>query len=1188
MRILKSLKLDQVLLVLLIVLGLITVTTVHAAQSPQGIWSEISLETLSANGALKKDSEKWVNPDRFRSFDLNHGNLQQILAKAPLESPGINAQFRAQPVLIYLPTPDGDYLAFEFVESPVMASELAAKFPEIKTYSGVSVEDPSITARFDYTPKGFHAQVLAPGKRWYIDPHFKGDTNIYASYYKQDYRPVNGHSQCLLKSNQQLSRSAGLAERSGDILRTYRLAVATTGEYSAFHGGTVAGALAAVVTTVNRVTGIYEKELAIRLSLIGSNNTIIFTDPATDPFTGNFDANILIDESQTAIDNAIGSTNYDIGHTFSTGAGGLAGLGVVCNGSQKARGVTGRSQPVGDAFDVDFVAHEIGHQFGGNHTFNGTIDSCSGTNRNGPTAYEPGSGSTIQAYAGICGSDNLQNSSDPIFHSESHAEIMSYIAAGGSCSSNATLSNSIPAANAGADYTIPVQTPFVLTGSGTDADGDTLTYLWEERDLGSQSALNAADDGQIPLFRVFTPSTEPMRYLPRLTTLVGNSTDNAEKIPQVARPMTWRLTVRDNKGGVESDDAQVTVSASAGPFQLINPNGGESLSGATTVNWNVANTSSAPVSAANVDIYLSTDGGLTYDTANPLLANTPNDGSQSVTLPNIDTTQARIMVKGAGNIFFDISDQNFSITSVTSGGGASGGTPSVSSPAANSTLSGSSQTFNWTANGATVSEWWLYVGSTPGGFDYHDSGSLGSSLSTTVTGLPTDGSTVHVRLWYRANASAAWQFINVQYTASVALPGITSPTPGGTLSGSTQTFKWTTNGAAVSEWWLYVGSTPGGFDYHDSGSLGSSLSTTVTGLPTDGSTVHARLWYRANASAPWQFIDVQYTASVTLPGITSPTPGGTLSGSTQAFNWTANGAAVSEWWLYVGSTPGGFDYHDSGSLGSSLSTTVTGLPTDGSTVYVRLWYRANASAPWQFIDVQYTANGASPGMTSPAPGSTLASSQTFTWTANGANIVEWWLYVGTTQGGSQILDSGSLGSSLSTTVTGLPTDGSTVHVRLWYRVSGVGWQATDIQYTASSANDFNVTETQFINSSVSGACTGDDVAAINLSNATNNLTVDVSFAGDLDLGVLEPDGSCLWWANTSSANGGSFSGDVVFGGTESYTITNGPVGTYSVLVHYHDVAQNADVHIFGSGGTPNLAAKSATNTAGRRAFKENK
>ena len=299
--------------------------------------------------------------------------------------------------------------------------------------------DPSITLRMEFTPRGVSPQVLAPGRRTMIDPRLGDQPEVSISYYSEDLSRSTGEPFCEVQTPQtsrdsgasaakKLQASPVAARSSGASLRTYRLAVATTGEYGSYHGGTVGGALSAVVTTINRVDGIYEKEMAISLELVANNDLVIYVNPATDPFTGNNSAGTLINESQAELDSTLGSGNYDIGHTFSTGAGGLAGLGVVCTAG--GRGVTGRSNPIGDAYDVDYVAHEIGHQFDGNHTFNGANGSCSGGNRNASTAYEPGSGSTIQAYAGICSTDNLQANSDPIFHSESFDEMYAYASEG--------------------------------------------------------------------------------------------------------------------------------------------------------------------------------------------------------------------------------------------------------------------------------------------------------------------------------------------------------------------------------------------------------------------------------------------------------------------------------------------------------------------------------------------------------------------------------------------------------------------------------------------------------------------------------------------------------------------------------------------------------------------------------------
>ncbi len=606
-------------------------------------------------------------PQKYRAVRFNILALRGLLQSA--ESRGKQAS-----VALNLPMPNGASQDFLVERSSVMPEELRRKFPNIQTFEGYAVDDPATSLRLEVTPKGVSAQVLAVGQRWMIDPRVGGSPDVSISYFSKDLTRASAEPFCELESplpergeipfSAKKPKASPVAARSsGTTLRTYRLAVATTGEYGQFHGGTVSQALAAVVTTINRVDGIYEKEMAISLELVGNNDAVVYVDPATDPFNGNNNAGTLIDESQTELDATIGSANYDIGHTFSTGAGGLAGLGVVC-GASKGQGVTGRSSPVGDAYDVDYVAHEIGHQFGGNHTFNGANNACSGGNRNGSTAYEPGSGSTIQAYAGICGVDNLQANSDPIFHSESFDEMYGYASSGSgaSCAMETATGNSAPAVNAGADYTVPAGTPLVVTGSATDADGDTLNYLWEQRDLGGQAALAAPDDGAIPLFRVYEPVSTPIRYLPQLASVVSGSLSNEEKLPMLGRSMMLRLTARDGQGGVSSDDITVTVDGDKGPFQLSSPNGGESLDASATVTWDVAGSADAPVSAQNVEFYLSTDGGATFG-ASPF-ATTPNTGSATLLFPSdIDTNAARLMIKGQNTIFYDVSDADFALNS---------------------------------------------------------------------------------------------------------------------------------------------------------------------------------------------------------------------------------------------------------------------------------------------------------------------------------------------------------------------------------------------------------------------------------------------------------------------------------------------------------------------------------------------
>jgi hypothetical protein len=433
----------------------------------------------------------------------------------------------------------------------------------------------------------------------------------------------------------------------------------------------------AIVTTVNRVNGVYEKEVAIRLVLVANNNLIEYLSAASDLFTGNNDANTLISESQSVITSRIGTANFDIGHTFSTGGGGLAGLGVVCNASNKARGITGSPQPTGDAYDIDFVAHEVGHQFGGNHTFNATTDNCSG-NRTGSTSVEPGSGITIMGYAGICGSINdLANNSIPYFHTVSQGQIGSFSnngGTGGSCAQITATGNSAPVVNAGSDYTIPAGTPFMLTGSATDANGDALTYSWEQIDNGPSGAN--WNSGNSPFFRSFAPTASPTRYFPRMSDILSGTQTIGEFLPTNSQTLNFRLTARDNRNGgsgVCSDEAVVSVVAGTA-FTVTSQTSATSwtANGSNTadITWNAGNTASAPINATNVSILFSVDGGQTYPYT--LVQSTPNDGSHTITIPAIATTSGKIMVKGANNIFFNINGGIISIiNSVCSAEGAS-------------------------------------------------------------------------------------------------------------------------------------------------------------------------------------------------------------------------------------------------------------------------------------------------------------------------------------------------------------------------------------------------------------------------------------------------------------------------------------------------------------------------------------
>ncbi|MGI8893826.1 MAG: reprolysin-like metallopeptidase [Bacteroidia bacterium] len=614
---------------------------------------------------LSQQASRDIKPDVYRTVTLDVNALKSFLITTSRET--VQTVTGSQTILT-LPMPDGTFQDFRIVESPIMATELANKYPEIKTYLGQGIDDPHAHLRFDWTYRGFHAMIISPSGWSFIDPYSRDENETYISYYKKDFKTTGkGFFPCLTEDIIPLPVPEFVP--SGDELRTYRLALAADSNYYNFQGGTVALTLSGMVTSMNRVNGVYEMEVAIRMILIGNTDDLIFSGSYSPyPYTET-GACALRPENQTIIDNVIGSANYDIGHLFAMSSGGCATSNSVCNNSTKAYGVTGTGNPVGDPFDIDYVCHEIGHQFNAAHTWNGTQGSCSAAQYASTSAYEPGSGSTIMAYAGICGLDNLQNNSDPYFHTRSFDQIVAYSSIGGGngCAVVTNIGNSAPVVNAGpGGFTIPISTPFRLTGSAIDPDGDPLTYCWEQYDLGPSGAPDVCS-AIGPIFRSYNPVASPARIFPRLQDLLNNTTATGEVLPCISRTLNFRLTARDNKaggGGVDYASTSVDVTATAGPFLVTYPNAAVSWCTGTTetITWDVANTTSAPVSANNVNIKLSIDGGQTFPIT--LAANTPNDGSQNITVPNNPVVgNARVMVEAAGNIFFDISNTNFTINS---------------------------------------------------------------------------------------------------------------------------------------------------------------------------------------------------------------------------------------------------------------------------------------------------------------------------------------------------------------------------------------------------------------------------------------------------------------------------------------------------------------------------------------------
>jgi hypothetical protein len=687
----------------LFVTTIFLVSTAFAGTSGDDVWQETDASSLHF-----RQAERTIVPKSFRTFSLNKTNLVSILNRAPVEF--TNAVPGGE-IILTLPMPDGSFQRFRVEKSPVVEAGLTEKYPALgETYRGQGIDDPTATVRFDFLPTGFHSMILSSFGTVLVDPYFaKGDTDNYISYRKTD-APRTEDFICNFKNTKSLSEilapenllSSGLLPEesenvmSGTQLRTYRLALAATNEYAVAVGGnTIAGTLAAQVLIMNRVNGIYERDLAIHMNLVANNNLIVYAGDqlcggvactsSNDPYTNN-NGDTMLDENQAKVDSVIGAANYDIGHVFSTGGGGVAYLGVTCESGFKAGGVTGLSNPIGDAFAIDYVAHEMGHQWGADHSFNGAVSNCSGQNRAPSEAYEPGSGITIMAYAGICGNQDLALHSIDTFHIKSIERIVAYTqtGAGNACAITTPSGNTPPTVSAvgGTSFNIPKQTPFTLTANATDINNDSITYDWQEYDLGSSTTAVPNTDstgGARPIFRPYSPSTSGSRTFPSIQYILNNanvppSTYNCgratacltgELLPAITRTMNFQVIARDNHalaGGINTATVQVNVDGNSGPFTVTSPNTPTTVVVTdipNTVTWNVANTNAAPVNAANVKITLSVDGGQTFPY---VLANsTPNDGTENVFFPAIDSTTARLKIEAVNNIFFDVSDTNFTI-----------------------------------------------------------------------------------------------------------------------------------------------------------------------------------------------------------------------------------------------------------------------------------------------------------------------------------------------------------------------------------------------------------------------------------------------------------------------------------------------------------------------------------------------
>ncbi|WP_442787762.1 reprolysin-like metallopeptidase [Flavobacterium suncheonense] len=861
----------------LICAALLFTCTYGIAQSENALWKKSTAKETSGRVIQSHLPQKNI-------FDLDVSAMKKVLGKSPKRE---NTNIKSN-VIITLPNGEGNMESFKVYENAVMAPELAAKYPEIKSYIAVGVDNPKTRAYISNSPLGFKSMTVYPNKETVFIEPVNADKTAYTIYKNSDHKDVLDKFECGVIDDathaMKSTDNSGTFARGADDgkLRTYRLALSCTGEYTSYFGGSKAGALAGMNNTLTRINGIYERDLGVRLVLVANNDNLIYTNANTDPYSTKTS---WPSELQATLTSVIGEANYDIGHLFDSAlGGGNAGcIGCIGVDNSKGRGYTSILSPYtpeGDRYDIKYAAHEIAHQLGANHTF---TNSTEGAN---PAQMEPGSGSTVMSYAGTSVKD-IQQFPDDYFHAISIQQITDNLKAK-TCGTVTNTGNATPVVNAGLDYIIPKGTPFMLTGTATDANtNETLTYCWEQMDLGNAtSTVPTATATTGPLFRSYQPTTSPVRYFPNMNTILAGLTTTpgyriaSETLPGVARTLNFRLTVRDNRiggGANNADDMVVTVNGVAGPFTVNSQNTAVTYAAGTsqTINWTVAGTTANGVNCANVDILLSTDGGQTFPIT--LVAGTPNDGSQNVIIPNNPGTKNRIMVKGSNHIFFDVNNADFTIT-----GSATADTtaPTASTLSASGTTT-SSTNLSWTA--ATDN-----TGIT--GYDVYQNGVLKTTITATslaVTGLTASTAySFYVKAKDAAgNVSTASNTVNI---TTLALADTTAPTAStlsasGTTTSSTNLF-WT---AATDN----TGVT--GYNVYQNGVL--KTTTTTTSLAVSGlSASTAYNFYVTAKDAAGNVSSASNTINVTtlaLADTTAPTAStlsasGTTTSSTN-LSWTA-------------------------------------------------------------------------------------------------------------------------------------------------------------------------------------------------------------------------------------------------------------------------------------------------------------
>jgi hypothetical protein len=674
--------------------------------SPDGVWMRIEIPTSQFGDLLLGPQTPPRPPGQTSVLVLKPERLKQILSAAPKE---FSKEAKAHPIEFTIPLPNGQFQRFKVEESPVAEGVFEAETQHTRTYQAVGIDDPTARARIETSLDGFHAVVRTWDGVFYVDPIPRSPLietqDHYLSYLAEFITPQRAANQRHCEVTSEMSEKAHKGnfnpqrtivnlratplKPSGGILKIYRLALAVNSFYvNAVYDPSLPGSkldqtAGAIKLTVDRVNEIYQRELGIRLILVSDEDKIIYTDSAIDPYIHvNSMADYALSINQLNLDHVIGSANYDIGHLFTTDTAGLAQIQAVCNNSRKAQGVTGIAKPFGDHFNVTYVAHEIGHQFGADHTFNGTTGGCYG-NRNQATAYEPGSGSTIMAYAGICYdpdhpgiTEDLQSGSDDYFHLVSLEQIRTYIEdtskdKGGSCPVIETISTDPPATLGHQnDYVVPKSTPFALDAQpGSQATPSAIKYTWEEYDLGDPGPPddeNGPGASVRPIFRSYRPGANTGRVFPSFSMILNNAGESlGESYPMIASSLAFRITVRNDQGAYVFAETHVMVDGQSGPFKVTTPGtiAAWQRGKEQQIKWDPANADRAPVNCKYLKISFLVDGNPAKSVL--IAQHVPNQkGNFKFKVP-VDlplTNHGRLKLEAEGNIFFAVSPADIHIT----------------------------------------------------------------------------------------------------------------------------------------------------------------------------------------------------------------------------------------------------------------------------------------------------------------------------------------------------------------------------------------------------------------------------------------------------------------------------------------------------------------------------------------------